>query len=131
MTTLAILGLAIGNRTGVLHPIDPARMYDWRSMAVWLRVVAGYVAAMSIAASAVAMVITHLEQGVSERDRLLVAERRAALAEKRARLHVSALQRVTAELSCATTSREVVDVACRVGSDALQGESGCRLAARR
>jgi signal transduction histidine kinase/ActR/RegA family two-component response regulator len=123
-TTLAIAALAIGNRTGVLHPIDPAAMLDWRSVTTWAREAIGYVATMAVAASAVRMVISHLEESVRERDRLLVAERQAIAAERRARVQVSALQRATTELSRATTAREVVEVACRVGSVALNGVAG-------
>jgi signal transduction histidine kinase/CheY-like chemotaxis protein len=124
LTALALLGLAVCSFTGKLRLADPAVVFDWSQMSTWLRVVAGYVAAMSVTASAVAMVITHLEKSVRERDRLLVAERTAIESEKRARLHMAALQRVTAELSRASTFREVVDVACRIGSEALNGDSG-------
>jgi signal transduction histidine kinase/CheY-like chemotaxis protein len=123
-TTLAILGLAVCSYKGLLHITSPAVFFDWTKMSTWLRVAAGYVAAMSVSAAAVATVITHLEASVRDRDRLLVAERTAVESERRARLHIGALQRVTAELSRASTPSEVVDVACRIGSEALNGVSG-------
>jgi signal transduction histidine kinase/ActR/RegA family two-component response regulator len=129
-TTLAILALGAANRAKWLHPVDPAVAFDWSQMSIWVRVAAGYVAATSMAASAVAMVIAHLEDSLRDRDRLLVAERQAILdnvrlfeAEKSARERLARLQRVTASLSCASTPEEVIEAACRATSEATEGQS--------
>ena len=129
-TTLAILGTGAAIRAGLVHPADPAAMFDWTKMSIWLRIAAGYVAATSIAASAVAIVIAHLEDSLRDRDWLLVAERQAVLenvrlfeAEKRARERLARLQQVTASLSRASTPEEVIEAACRTSSEALDGQS--------
>ena len=129
-TTLAIVALGAANRAKWLHPADPAVAFDWSKMSVWVRVAAGYVAAGSMAASAVAMVIAHLEESLRERDRLLVAERQAILdnvrlfqAEKNARERLARLQRITASLSSASTPEEVIEAACRTTSEAAEGQS--------
>jgi signal transduction histidine kinase/ActR/RegA family two-component response regulator len=129
-TTLAILGLGAANRAGWLHPVDPAAMFDWTKTGVWVRIAAGYVAATSIAASAVAMVIAHLEESLRDRERLLVAERQAIRenvrlfeAEKRARERLGRLQQITASLARATTPDEVIEAACRTSSEAVAGHS--------
>jgi signal transduction histidine kinase/ActR/RegA family two-component response regulator len=129
-TTLAIVALGAANRAGLLHPTDPAKAFDWSKMSVWVRVAASYVAAMSVAASAVAKVIAHLEESLRERDRLLVAERQAILentrlleAEHRARERLSRLQEVTASLARASTPEDVIDAACRISSEAVHGQT--------
>ncbi len=129
-TTLAMLAIGAANRAGLLHPADPAAMFDWTKMSTWVRIAAGYVAATSIAASAVAIVIAHLEDSLRDRDRLLVAERQAVLenvrlfeAEKRARERLARLQQITASLSRASTPEEVIEAACRTSSEALDGQS--------
>jgi signal transduction histidine kinase/ActR/RegA family two-component response regulator len=129
-TTMAILGIGAANRAGWLHPADPAAMFDWTKMSVWVRVSAGYVAATSIAAAAVAMVIAHLEESLRDRDRLLVAEREARLenvrlleGEKRARERLGGLHRIIASLSSASMPGEVIEAACRTSSEALGGQS--------
>ena len=128
--TLAMLGTGAAIRAGLAHPADPAAMFDWTKMSVWVRIVAGFVAATSIAASAVAIVIAHLEDSLRDRDRLLVAERQAVLenarlfeAEKRARERLARLQQITASLSRASTPEEVIEAACRTSSEALDGQS--------
>lgn len=108
--TLAILALGAANQVGWLHPADPAKAYDWSKMFVWARVAAGFVAAMSMAASAVAAVTTYLEQSLRERDRLFLAERRS-------REHLTRLQSVTASLSRAATPEQVIEAACRGSSE--------------
>jgi signal transduction histidine kinase/CheY-like chemotaxis protein len=79
LTTLAILALGIGNWAGVLHPTDPAMMFDWRHLSTWSRMAVGFVTAVSVPASAVATMIERLEASVRERDRLLAAERSAVV----------------------------------------------------
>jgi signal transduction histidine kinase len=129
-TTVALLALGLANRAGWLHPTNAAQAFDWSKMSVWVRVSAGYAGAMSVAASAVATVIAHLEQNVRERDRLLAAEReaihegdRALEAERRARERLGRLQQITASLSRASTPEEVIDVACRTTCQATVGQS--------
>ncbi len=129
-TTLAMLGTGAAIRAGLVHPADPAAMFDWTKMSIWVRIAAGFVAATSIAASAVAIVIAHLEDSLRDRDRLLVAERQAVLenvrlfeAEKRARERLARLQQITASLSRASTPEEVIEAACRTSSEALEGQS--------
>ncbi len=129
-TTLAMLGMGAANRAGLLHPVAPAAMFDWTRMSIWVRIAAGYVAATSIAASAVAIVIANLEESLRDRDRLLVAERQAVLenvrlleAEKRARERLARLQQITASLSRASTPEQVIEAACRTSSEALDGQS--------
>jgi signal transduction histidine kinase len=129
-TTLAIIALGAANTAGVVHPADPALMFDWTKMSVWVRVAAGYIAAASVAASAVAKIIAYLEDSLRDRDRLLVSERNAILdnvrlfeAEKRARERLSRLQRVTASLSRASTPQDVIDAACRISSEVVRGQT--------
>jgi hypothetical protein len=118
--TLAILTLGVANRSGWLHPADPAQAYDWSSISVWTRVAAGFVAAGSIAASAVASVIAHLDETLREQGRLLLAEKRAS--DRLRRLHW-----VTASLSRAGTPEEVIEAACRVSSEATVDQSAAAL----
>jgi signal transduction histidine kinase/CheY-like chemotaxis protein len=129
-TTLAIVALGAANHAKWLHPTDPATAFDWSRMSIWVRVAAGYLAAGSLAASAVAMVIEHLEDSLRDRDRLLVTERQAILenvrlfeAEKSARERLGRLQRITASLSSASTPEEVIEAACRTTSEATEGQS--------
>jgi signal transduction histidine kinase len=77
LTTLSFFAMAIGNRTGMLHPADPAILYDWSRTSTWIRMAAGFVCAISLPAAAVAAIITNLEQAVA--------------AEKRARLERATL----------------------------------------
>jgi signal transduction histidine kinase/ActR/RegA family two-component response regulator len=129
-TALAIVGLGAANRVGWLHPTDPARAFDWRDMSVWVRVAAGFVGAASVAASAVATVISHLEGSLRERDRLIVAERRAVRenerlleAEMRSRERLLRLQQVTASLARAATPDEVIDAICRLSCEGMDRHS--------
>jgi hypothetical protein len=118
--TLAILTMGVANRSGWLHAADSAQAYDWTSMSVWTRVAAGFVAAASIVASAVASVIAHLHETLREHERLLLAEKRAS--DRLGRLHW-----VTASLSRAGTAEEVIEAACRVTSEATVDRSTAAL----
>jgi signal transduction histidine kinase/ActR/RegA family two-component response regulator len=130
MTALALVGLGAANRAGWLHPTDPARAFNWSDMSVWVRVAAGFVGSASVAASAVATVISHLEESLRERERLILAERSAVRenerlldAEKRSRERLLRLQQVTASLARAATPEEVIDAVCRISCEGKEGHS--------
>ena len=79
-STLLIVLLGVATAEGLLHPADPATLFDWTRLGTWLRLAAGYFAAMSVLASAVASLIARLEDDIRERERLLAAEREARTA---------------------------------------------------
>jgi len=79
-STLLIVLLGVATAEGLLHPADPATLFDWTRLGTWLRLAAGYFAAMSVLASAVASLIARLEDDIREREKLLAAEREARTA---------------------------------------------------
>jgi signal transduction histidine kinase/ActR/RegA family two-component response regulator len=98
-STLLIVMLGGAAAAGLLHPAHAATLYDWTKLGTWLRLAAGYFAAMSVLASAVATLIARLEDDIRERDRLLAAEREArAAAEVANRLKDQFLSTVSHEL---------------------------------
>ncbi len=116
LTTLALLALGGANNLGLLRPADPATVFDWTKMSTWLRVIAAFVAAISVATAAVVTLIAQLEDAVRARARLLSGERRA-------RLRIGRLQEVTACMSRAKIPEEVFDAACRGGGEAMEAQS--------
>jgi signal transduction histidine kinase len=83
-TTLFMVLVGGVSAAGLLRFPDSAAAFDWSKLSTWIRLAAGYLAAMSIVASVVATLIARLEADLREREALLAAERDARAAAERA-----------------------------------------------